>query len=241
VTAAPPARDLDLALARVHLRTGSLGLARAELEALAGAGRLDERAVVDLAEARWRTGDLAGAGEAARAHLDAGGSAPVALVIAAEAVSALGRPTEARSLADRAMERLDRSLDSIFAGMPRSPIWPSEANLAAAETEAEDEARQEAAEAFLPSDATLAASPSDAAAALEAGRAALADGDTATAAIQLGVALRLSPLLAPAVLDLAAAERTPAMDLVRGDALNALGHESEAHRAWSEAAAGVRD
>ena len=70
---------------------------------------------------------------------------------------------------------------------------------------------------------------------------ALADGDTAAAAIQLGVAIRLSPLLAPAVLELAAAERTPAMDLVRGDALNALGHESEAQRAWSEAAAAVRD
>ena len=241
MTAAAPARDLDLALARVHLRTGSLGLARAELEALAGAGRLDERAVVDLAEARWRTGDLAGAGEAARAHLEAGGSTPVALVIAAEAVAALGRPTEARSLADQALERLDRSLDTIFAGMPRSPIWPSEFDLAAAESAAEDEARREAAEAIASSEPTLAASPSEAEAALEAGRAALADGDTGAAAIQLGVALRLSPLLAPAVLELAAAERTPALDLVRGDALNALGHESEAQRAWSEAAAGLRD
>jgi hypothetical protein len=241
VTAAPPARDLDLALARVHLRTGSLGLARAELEALAGAGRLDERAVVDLAEARWRTGDLAGAGEAARAHLDAGGATPVALVIAAEAVAALGRPTEARSLADQAMAHVEESLDAIFAGMPRSPIWPSDFDLAAAETEAEDEARREAGEAIPPSATTPAGSPSEAEAALEAGRAALAEGDTAAAAIQLGVALRLSPLLAPTVLELAETERTPAMDVVRGDALNALGHESEAQRAWLEAASGVRD
>ncbi|MFN8631135.1 MAG: hypothetical protein U0838_12715 [Chloroflexota bacterium] len=40
-------------------------LARAELEALAGRGRLDDAALLDLAEVRWRTGDLGGAGDAA--------------------------------------------------------------------------------------------------------------------------------------------------------------------------------
>ena len=48
---------------------GSLALARAELESLAGRGMLDEPALLDLAEVRWRTGDLAGAGEAANALL----------------------------------------------------------------------------------------------------------------------------------------------------------------------------
>ena len=59
-------------LARVHLRTGMLRLARVELEELAGEGRLDADGVLDLAEARWRTGDLRGAAEAAGAWLDAG-------------------------------------------------------------------------------------------------------------------------------------------------------------------------
>ena len=56
----------------LHLRMGSLALARAELESLAGRGMLDEPALLDLAEVRWRTGDLAGAGEAANALLSAG-------------------------------------------------------------------------------------------------------------------------------------------------------------------------
>jgi hypothetical protein len=60
-------RDPDLALARIHLRLGSLGLARAELEALAGRDALDIDGLLDLAEARWRTGDLPGAGDAAQA------------------------------------------------------------------------------------------------------------------------------------------------------------------------------
>src|SRR6476661_3109975 len=58
-------RHPDLVLARLHLRLGSLALARAELETLAGQDALDEDGLVDLAEARWRTGDIAGAGEAA--------------------------------------------------------------------------------------------------------------------------------------------------------------------------------
>ena len=34
---------------------------------MAGDGALDDEAIIDLAEVRWRTGDLAGAGEAAAA------------------------------------------------------------------------------------------------------------------------------------------------------------------------------
>ena len=55
------ARSAELRLARLHLRGGSYALARSELETLAGADRLDPDAVLDLAEVRWRTGDLAGA------------------------------------------------------------------------------------------------------------------------------------------------------------------------------------
>jgi hypothetical protein len=68
VTATATARRL----ARLHLRTGLLRLARVELEQLAGADALDEDGVLDLAEARWRTGDLRGAAAAAEAWLDAG-------------------------------------------------------------------------------------------------------------------------------------------------------------------------
>jgi hypothetical protein len=119
-------RDPDLVLARIHLLLGSLSLARTELETLAGRGSLDDRAIRDLAEARWRTGDVIGAGEAATAWLEGNPDDVLGLVIAAEAQAALGRPGEARRLAGRAMERADGSLDPLFAGMQRSPIWPVE-------------------------------------------------------------------------------------------------------------------
>ena len=250
MTAAVPGRDLDLALARIHLRTGSLGLARAELEALAGAGSLDDDGLADLAEARWRTGDLAGAGDAAQAHLAAGGEALVALVVAAEATAALGRPGEARSLAGRALERADLQIDFVFAGMPRSPIWPT----ARSDDDGVDESDDDVVAASGGPVAIPGGTPTDsppipsreftttaADLALAAGREAVATGDLAGAAIQLAVALRLSPLLAPAVLEAAATHRSPGLDLVRGDALSALGHEAEARRAWSEAAEAARD
>jgi hypothetical protein len=120
-----PARPVDLRLARLHLRLGSLELARAELEAFAGAGVLDPEALLDLAEIRWRTGDVAGAGVAAEAYLGEGGAEPIALVIAAEASAAQGRPMEARRLAARALEQ-EVALDRLFAGIPRSAVWPIE-------------------------------------------------------------------------------------------------------------------
>jgi tetratricopeptide (TPR) repeat protein len=94
---------------------------------MAGMGLLDTGGIIDLAEVRWRTGDLLGAGEAASAALRDDPEHPIALVIAAEAASALGRPTEARRLADHAIRASRGSLDAIFAGMPRSGIWPADA------------------------------------------------------------------------------------------------------------------
>ena len=67
--AAKPARTVESVLAHAHLRLGALSLARVELETMAGLGLLDARGLVDLAEVRWRTGDLLGAGEAANAAL----------------------------------------------------------------------------------------------------------------------------------------------------------------------------
>jgi tetratricopeptide (TPR) repeat protein len=120
-------RGPDLALARLHLRLGSMALARAELETLAGRDALDQDGLIDLAEARWRTGDIAGAGEAAAAALDDEDGPLLALVVAAEAAAARGRPTEARRLADRAMEVAGGSIDVLFAGMPRAGVWPPDA------------------------------------------------------------------------------------------------------------------
>ena len=122
-----PARPIDLTLARTHLRLGALALARTELEILAGRGQLDLPGRVDLAEVRWRLGDLAGAGEAATAAFGSGEDDPVALAIAAESAAAAGRPNEARRLATQAMQRTTRPIDELFAGMPRSAVWPGDA------------------------------------------------------------------------------------------------------------------
>ena len=119
-------RPVPLRFARLHLRMGALELARAELEASAGAGELDTEALLDLAEVRWRTGDLSGAGVAANAYLAADRDDVLALVIAAEASAAAGHPGEARQLVSRVLGRTDMDLDAVFAGMPRSWMWPLE-------------------------------------------------------------------------------------------------------------------
>jgi hypothetical protein len=248
----PADRPAELRLARLHLRTGVYALARAELETLAGDGALDEEALLDLAEIRWRTDDLTGAGEAAAAYLTSGREALVALVIACEATAALGRPAEARRLAGRALELAGAPLDPLFAGITRSSVWPSET--------------AERTRPFIPvqalgapsgaASATAGAAPAPAApdagvavridgsdampdpsAELAAARAALASGDRTGAAIRLAVVLRFAPVLAPAVLDIAAAEPGPGFDLVRGDALRLVGHETQARRAYAAAAA----
>jgi hypothetical protein len=125
-TSALAERAADLVLARIHLRLGSIGLARAELEALAGRNGLDDDGIRDLAEVRWRTGDLPGAGEAAAMYLESSPDDALSLVILAELQASLGRPAEARRLAGRALTKSHEPIDRIFAGMPRSPIWPIE-------------------------------------------------------------------------------------------------------------------
>jgi hypothetical protein len=200
---------------------GMLPLARAELEAAAGRGKLDEPALLDLAEARWRTGDLAGAGDAAHAALERGLDAALAYVISAEAIAALGRPQEARRLAGHALERAGGSLDALFAGMPRSSIWP--VDIEPAQAPPLTPARPRPAGAPAPASAAAAE-------AFAGGRGALASGDVATASVRLGVAIRLEPAFAQGVLDALGdrAATEPALALVAGDALRLLGRESEA-------------
>jgi tetratricopeptide (TPR) repeat protein len=325
-------RHPDLVLARLHLRLGSLALARAELETLAGQDALDEDGLVDLAEARWRTGDIAGAGEAAVAALDEEEGPLLALVVAAEAAAARGRPTEARRLADKALAAAAGTIDAIFAGMPRAGVWPpdaaapppspttmfdpprrlnsslphpkldassaADAEAAAAIAAASDVAGEsgamlddaadaptvglwEAAEREEDADADTAAdraadvqdqaetdaqpdielqpdmdaqlatetraqsmadSPPELPAGdleLDLGRAALDAGDPDEAAVRLGIALRVAPALAPAVLDVVAGRTERNLVLVRGDAYRLVGREIEAQRAYAEAARGA--
>ncbi|HEY5433707.1 MAG TPA: hypothetical protein VIK13_00615 [Candidatus Limnocylindrales bacterium] len=245
-TVATSGRPNALRLARLHLRMGQLLLARAQLEALAGRGDLDEAALLDLAEARWRTGDLAGAGEAAGALLAHGGEDGLALLIAAESVAALGRPGEARRMAARALAVTVGPLDPIFAGMPRNPIWPDDKVPAGDDPAAPEDGgaaghpdhlghvvrpRHAAPEGEPEGPASAAAAE-----AFAGGRAALAGGDIGQAALRLGVAMRLDAGFAEGVLEAVGAwDRDPALALVAGDALRLLGREAEAHAAFDRA------
>jgi hypothetical protein len=117
-------RTSESRLGRLHLRGGMLGLARASLEQLAGTETLDGEALADLAETRWRTGDLEGGAEAAEAHLQARGDEPIARIIAAEWSAHEGRILDARQLATQVQGQVGEGLERLFAGEPRSAVWP---------------------------------------------------------------------------------------------------------------------
>ncbi len=72
-------------------------------------------------------------------------------------------------------------------------------------------------------------------------RTALEAGRTAEAATGLILALRASPVLAPATLDLLAGRNEPILALVRGDAQRVVGREVEAMRDHAAAAGGLAD
>lgn len=101
-----------------------LPIARAALEQMAGAGTLDTEALVDLAEVRWRSGDLEGAAEAARAHQSFGGQEPIADLILAEALLHAGRQPEARHHVEVLASRVGPAIDLLFAGEGRSGSPP---------------------------------------------------------------------------------------------------------------------
>jgi hypothetical protein len=71
-------------------------------------------------------------------------------------------------------------------------------------------------------------------------RAALETGDAATAATGLILALRSSPSLAPAILDLLSGRAEPILVLVRGDAQRIVGREAESVRDHAVAASATR-
>ncbi len=242
------ARSIELRLARLHLRTGALALARAELEILAGRSGLDQEGALDLAEVRWRTGDLAGASEASSSYVSRGGDEALAFVIAAEAAAAQDRPAEARRLAGRALEKASVSLDDIFAGIPRASIWPLDtisdtstglfgSELVPARPARARQAAQAGSDQPALWDATTgvvgAADPDSE---LRAGEEALASGDATLAALHFGIALRLSPTVAASVAEAVGDARDAALAVVHGDALRLLGYEWGARRAYLEAA-----
>ena len=246
------ARPTDLLLARAHLRLGQYSFARAELETLVVRGEMDGDGLADLAEARWRTGELPGAGAAAQAHLDAGGERTSALVIAAEAAVADGRVADAQRLADRVLQGGD-DLDAIFAGLPRSRVWrvagPSEEPMEGGPAEATTGLASDG-----PPSLTAAATPApaDAATVVETGSGgahrliafaatALRD-DRSRAAVELALVLRSEPSLAPAVLELIArvkdggpSRSAAALEVVRGDAYRLIGRPREAEQSYARA------
>ncbi len=242
-------RAADLRLARLHLRTGSYVLARAEYEVLVGTGVLDADALADLAEIRWRTGDLAGAGDAAAAHMEQGGTEGRALAIAAEAAAAIGRTGEARRLAAAAADRLGSLVDELFAGMPHGPIWapgtfgPEEdaavatGGVHAAGPATEPGGSATAARAVADGLDDFPPALPDPRTELEAARDELTAGDDAPALVRLAIALRTEPTLAPAILDLLGDRGGALVELLRGDAYRALGRRTDAQRAYAAARA----
>ena len=246
--ATPSAASLSEArLARVHLRVGMFGLARAELETLAARGALDVPALADLAEVRWRTGDLVGAGEAADAYLDAGGEELVAVCVAAEAAAAAGRMADARNLAARVLARGRDRLDDLFAGQPQSNIWPAELRPGNPSL-----GRPESTPGIAPPPAGAPAAALHGSGDLADVEARLARGDLAGTATRLALLLRRRPALAPAVLAMAdealrmvsPGAEAASIHLVRGDAYRLMGRETLAAEAFQQASRalhGVRE
>lgn len=243
-------RGADLRVARLHLRGGSHALARAELEALAGRDDLDRDGILDLAEVRWRTGDLGGAGVAAAAWLedgeDAGAPGALAHVISAEAAVARGALDAAAAHVEAAAARIGDagSLDAILAGIAARAAWPWEGTVVAAPASAaatppSPSARPAPGPTSTPA-ATASAPLSPSAAELVAAGAALLDEAPARAAIVLALALRADRAAAEAVLaalDAVGPEAAPlaVLAFVRAEALRAAGRHDEARIAYASA------
>jgi tetratricopeptide (TPR) repeat protein len=239
---------LQIRLARIHLKTGSLAMARAELETLAGRGQLDTGALLDLAEVRWRTGDLHGAGEAAASYLDDGGDEALGFVIAAEAAALSNHLDEARLHVQKALECHPADLDPVFAGISRKATWPSprrSGGVAQAQAVAPvaqpvapaaqpiAPAAQPVEPAAQPVEPPCSTSEADQARAeIAAGRSYLDANDPMMAALHFGVAIRISPESAREVLDAIGDRQDLGMQLVRGDAFRMLGLDEDAGQAY---------
>ena len=112
-----------LRMARIHLRTGAFALARSEFEALQAGELLEVDGQLDLAEVRWRTGEIRGAGEAAQTYLSAGGSEPLGFIISAEYNAYDGRHAEAQRMVAEALDRSINSVEAFFGGIRPRADW----------------------------------------------------------------------------------------------------------------------
>jgi hypothetical protein len=246
-------RGADLRLARLHVRGGAYALARAELEALAGSDSLDRDGILDLAEVRWRSGDLAGAFVAATAWLedgaDEGAQGALAHVIGAEAAAARGAHEVAAAHVEAAAPGLgDRAtLDAILAGIAARADWPWEPAPPPAPPAVAPKPPVTAA-AFTPPVVGAAPTPAlmpgapvvPAAAHLARSGAALVGDAPERAIVLLALALRADRAAAEAVLAaLDAAEPGPAhaaaFAFVRAEALRAAGRHEESRIAYASA------
>jgi len=267
--AAPAVADpaTEIRFARLHLRTGSLHQARSEYESLAGNNLLDVPATLDLAEVRWRTGDLVGAGSAAEAYLAADGEEALGFLIAAEAAAAQGQVADARRHAGRALERSVASLEVFFAGVPCRMSWPESMWAAPAAIRIDAlsppampdravaspvmaEPTIEAPEGSLWAQTDELSAPEPEVqlpvpephswdGEVTAGTAALQAGDALMAALHFAVALRMSPESARAVVDGIGEHRDLALELVGADALRLLGNGSDAGEARASVASAL--
>ncbi|MBF8289607.1 MAG: hypothetical protein HW391_575 [Chloroflexi bacterium] len=246
MTGTPSAEDRRIAT--LHLRLGNLALARAELEDQHRREELDTAGLADLAEARWRTGSLEPAGQAAVAHLAAGGSRPIARVIAAEAAAARGDPIEARTHVDAVDALAPGVLDQLFAGIPRRPIWTStQAAASFAQPDPPHEGRRGAVRPDKDETRRRGVRGADPgivnpAAELACARDEIgsrAAGDIERGIARLSLVLRLAPDLAADVLDALSRgrpRREATAMIVRGDACRLLGRHLEAEAAYTSAA-----
>jgi hypothetical protein len=250
---APSERGADLRLARLHVRGGAYALARAELEALAGSDELDRDGILDLAEVRWRSGDLAGASVAAAAWLedgaDEGAQGALAHVIGAEAAAARGaHEVAAAHIAAAAPGLGDRAtLDAILAGISARADWPWEPAAPPSPPAIVPEPPLAAAHSAPPAGGTaptpalaLDAPVAPAAAQLARSGAALVGDAPERAVVLLALALRADRATAEAVLAaLDAAEPGPAhaaaFAFVRAEALRAAGRHEESRIAYASA------
>lgn len=219
--------SLEIRLARIHLRTGSLAMARFKLETLAGREGLDMAALLDLAEARWRTGDLDGAGDAATAYLADGGTDPLGAAIAAEAAARTTRHADPG--------RHDPgATGAISVVEPGAGIGPESARSQDAPVAPKAVEKATAAEVPLtgPTAAWRTREAVEAGCEVAAGRSCLEADDSLLAAAHLGVAIRLAPELAGVVLEAIGERSDLPLRLVRGDALRLLGLEDDAREAY---------
>ncbi|MEO8208891.1 MAG: hypothetical protein ABI598_07625 [Chloroflexota bacterium] len=239
----PLGEETELRLTAIHLRLGSLLLARAELESLAARGLLNADGLADLAELRWRAGDLEGAGAMAAAHLASGGNRPIARVVLAESDAVAGRMDEAANHVETLGDVGASAFASLFAGMPLRGPWPiigsgpltgmpgDAAALGAEEPGADPGAAGKAPAALPEAGEVLARAGVDLRSRDRLRHVAGID--------RLALVLRLDPRLAEEVVETLGRRREPAAHLVRGDALRIMGRGYEAEVAYGAAAAAL--